>query len=235
MEVFSENLKIKTPTRGIIAGPSNVGKTYFITRLLEQRNRLFLDNFERIIFCHPFGDFPNDSELTFFQKLENIAPGIEIRAQLPSLNDLQSINGKTLLILDDLIADIVCSAEYMRLFTIHSSHSQISIITTTQNFFEHGKFSKTILRNQNFFVLFDSKSDKQMTSIISRQLFPGKKGFLANCFAWLSKYVEKPEFRYVFIDCGVNNKLASFVPQVRINICKEIPEFDNVLFLQNIE
>ena len=73
MELTNESIKIATPFRGIIAGPSNSGKTYFITRLLQNRIQLISQNFNRIIFCHPFTEHINEKEKVFFHSLETMA------------------------------------------------------------------------------------------------------------------------------------------------------------------
>ena len=229
MNLRENQLQIKLPFRGLIGGPSSSGKTYFIFRLLSQRASLFAEQFTKIIYCYPHHDFVTQKDREFFQKLELNVPGIEITSELPSVQSLQTNQGHTLLILEDMMQELISSAAHMKLYTVFSSHCSLSILTTTQNYFEQGKFSKTILRNQTFIVLFDSMSDRQATSIISRQLFPHAKNFLTECFTWLQNNVGKRELRYVFVDCVCSDLPPGF-DQARTNVLSENTEFKMICF-----
>ena len=229
MEINEKQLKLNLPFRGLIGGPSSSGKTFFIFRLLMLRKELFNDQFTKIIYCYPHQEFSTKKDQEFFQKLELNVPGIEIANELPSVSSLQASQGHTLLILEDMMHELISSASHMKLYTVYSSHCSVSILTTTQNYFEQGKYSKTILRNQTFIVLFDSLSDRQATSMISRQLFPQSKNFLIECFTWLQNNVTSREYRYVFIDCVCTNLPPGF-PQVRSHILKENTDFKMIGF-----
>lgn len=229
MNVTEEELKITVPCRGVICGSSNAGKSYFITRVLKNRSRIFDQPFDQIIFCNG-NTISSEKDRRYLAHLQELVPGIDILDKLPSHDELEQLEGNTLLILEDMMSTIVNSEEHMRLFTVYSSHCSISVIFTTQNYFEQGKFSKTVLRNQTFLVLFDSVSDRHATSVLSRQMFPKRKNFLNSCFEWLNLNIQKREYRYLFIDCTMATVPLGF-PQIRSNIMNE-SHFNGMLLFE---
>lgn len=232
MEVTKNQLLIKSPFRGFICGASGSGKSAFILNLLAHRNKLCETSFETIIYCHPGDpDHISEKDNLFFQKLREVVPFIQIVTSIPDRDELISyINKKCLLILEDMISDIFSSEYCSRLFTSISSHSNVSILTTSQNYFEQGKFAKTILRNQTFYVIFNSRGDNQSVSLISKKMFPYSKNFLNHCFNWLDQRITEQYKKYLFIDCSNDSNLPPTFPQVKTNLFSECPFFSPLFF-----
>ena len=232
MIINANDFKIQTPFRGLICGPSNSGKTRLITKFIKERLSTFSTNFDNIVYCHPHTTL-SDIDQTLFQELELLFPPIEFHKGLPSLNDLIHYKGSTLLILEDMIDTLVSSVEYSTLYSVYSSHYNISIITTSQNYFQQGKYAKTMLRNQSFLVLFETRNDRMSANHISRQMFPGEGRFVSNCFSWLSRNVENRVFRYLYIECSTNSPLPGNFPQVRANLFLEFNNNGIIVFQPN--
>ena len=217
------------PFRLFLSGPSNSGKSLFILRLIQNLDLVFESQFKTIFYCHPYYDTLGEKDKKLMNDLKLAYPSIIITHEIPPLLDLQRLDAPTLLILDDLISSIVKNESMAHLYSIYSSHCNVSIITTTQNYFEPGKFSKTIIRNQTILVLFQTNSDRQSTNIITRQIFPGQSHFLEHCFLWLVHHVKKREHRYLIVNCQVNSKTPPSFPQVSTNLFSEF-ESDGPIF-----
>lgn len=228
MIISRTDFKIQMPCRGLLCGPSNSGKTRLIKRFIEHREQLFSQHFDQIIYCHPHKIVSNiDQQL--FQELEDIYPPIEFIPGLPDLKELMNLTGNTLLILEDMIDLLISSSEYSNLFSVYSSHYNISILTTSQNYFQHGKFAKTVLRNQSFLILFETRNDRQSANIISRQMFPGRSQFITHCFNWLSQNIINRVDRYLYVECASNSPLPGNFPQIRTNIFLETKKYEGIL------
>ena len=230
---LTELPKFVLPFRLFLSGPSNSGKSFFILKLIKNIDRVFQSGFNSIIYCHPFYDTLGKKDEKLMSDLRDTYPSIIITHEIPKLIELQRLEGPSLLILDDLITNIVKNESMSHLYSIYSSHCNISIITTTQNYFEPGKFSKTIIRNQTIIVLFQTNSDRQSTNIIARQVFPGHSHFLDNCFKWLVKHVKEREHRYLIVNCQVNSSIPPTFPQVSTNMFFEF-EPDGQIFFEPV-
>ena len=233
MEIQSSALLLESPFRGYLSGSSGSGKSAFILRLLENRSQICKSTFERIIYSSIFElDHLSEKDAEFHKNLRKTVPFIELTSSLPDLDEIRATNrGPTLLILDDLITEIIDSEQYSKLFTSFSAHSNISVLTTAQNFFEQGKYAKTIVRNQTFHVIFNSRGDNQSISMISRKMFPHDKHFLNECFKWLSSRVSEQYKRYLFIDCSNSSNLPPTFPQVKTNLFNECAFFSPLFFV----
>ena len=93
---------IATPMRMPVVGPSAVGKSEFILKLVENRDKLFQNEFSRIFFAYPASD-QTEHRHNYLGRLKNICPTVEIIEDLPDLAEA-SFTGKhhVLLIADDL-------------------------------------------------------------------------------------------------------------------------------------
>ena len=131
-----KDLLISLPFRGFISGSSGSGKSSFILKLLQNRSKIISGSFDRILYCSPCNfDFISEKDQQFHSELRKTVPFIEFVSSLPNLSDLLESNFKcTLLILEDMISDIISSQKFSQLYTSYSSHSNISVLTTTQKF-----------------------------------------------------------------------------------------------------
>ena len=150
------SLKFENPCSFLLAGPSNVGKTFWILRLIKHLPQL-CPQIKRIIFHYEvwqdvFNQFSNS--ITFHQGL-------------PTLEDLKAAKN-SLLILDDLMhADLNFLS---KIFSIYSHHFKFSVVMTVQNLFH--KNIREISLNAHVAVIFKHCRDVHQITVFLRQVFP---------------------------------------------------------------
>jgi hypothetical protein len=193
-----EDICFKVPVRLIIAGPTSVGKSEMVYKLIEFRALMFDKPFQSIFYYHA-ANMSTKDEL-FMSRLRNICSDIVIDEGLPNFEEISYYKGDKLVIIDDQILSIVNNADFFNAFTIYSNHHNISIIITSQNFFVQGKYSKTLMRNTTDKIVFRDKSDRQWLSILSRQMFPDKPNFLSKVMSWVQENVSNVYEQYIAID-----------------------------------
>lgn len=97
--------KFQCPCRILVTGSTSCGKSFFIKRLLEHRQRLFSAIFQRVLIIIPPNSRHQRSE--YLESLEKICPNIEIIQGFPPSLEALHLTGDAkeskLLILDDLI------------------------------------------------------------------------------------------------------------------------------------
>ncbi len=192
--------KIICPSRMLIAGPSMIGKSTFILKVVQNRHLIYNEEFDRILYC-----LPEDSlhlHQDFIKKMEEAFPRLEIIEGLPKLNELHIKDCKThkLLIVDDLMMPVFETHSMMELITKDSHHCNCSVIITSQNFFHPSKYGRTFVRNCSEKVLFFDKTDAKQLSILSMQIYPNKPSFLKSCFDWIFEHYPANHLKYILID-----------------------------------
>jgi len=186
------------PFRCGIFGPSESGKSTLIRDLLKYRDIVFNQEFQRIIYCLPCQT--QHSRMEYVDSLREVCINVEIREGLPDLNS-HCFKNKTehkLLILDDLSKSVVNSADYLSLMTQGSHHFNISLIYTSQNYFEKSVHGKTFHRQLSMKIVFEDKSDMSVLQNMSRTIF-GKVGYLSSAMELLKKSYPKDKSYYLVI------------------------------------
>ena len=120
--VVNMALKVDNPASFLISGPSGIGKSHWIFRLIEHRNEIFTEKIEKIFYFYD----------TYQKKFDQFVDSIEFIQGLPSLEILKDAS-QSLVVLDDLIhypKDVIS-----KIFTVYSHHYNFSVIFTTQNLF----------------------------------------------------------------------------------------------------
>lgn len=234
--VSSEDIICFTaPFKAIFVGASSCGKSELIAQILEHKDDLIdKPNFDYIAYCYP-GKSLTTARQEYVDRLSKVYSNLEASEGLPDIDDLLTIDGQKLIIIDDLYGEAVNSQHMHDLMTIHAHHSNISLMITAQNYFTQGKFSKTLQRNYTNTILFDAKIDRQMLDIISSQMFPRAKHFIPKIMEWLRIYVPNVHKRYIWIDSHPMSKIEETL-RVRSNIIPfdektlqlvfEIPKFN---------
>jgi len=134
-----------------------------------------------------------------YEKMKEHFPSMEYCLDLPRLSDILMDNLPKLLIMDDLSSKILRTPFMEDLFIQHSHHQNCSVIFTTQNYFESSK-NKTIIRQCNYKVIFQSPSDMVLLRHISCQIKPDDANFLSRIFEKLENLFPDDSYRYVLID-----------------------------------
>lgn len=185
------DVRIKTPFRMILAGPSMSGKTTFIRKLLVNGESMFDRQFVKILWC--YGQYQNDT----FAKIKSEAPNVEFHEGLP--DDIKThfdTSHPNLLILDDLMADASKDERITKLFTVFSHHLNISLALLSQNIYHKGSQSRTISLNADIIILTKNTRDRSQIQYLARQLAPDKPKFIQESY----QDATSTPYGYLFLD-----------------------------------
>jgi hypothetical protein len=200
-----------------VTGPSQAGKSEFICKLIKDREKIFSTNFHRIIYCQP--EILVNRQNVIYSKIKSEFPAAELHFGLPKISemylDLNSL--PCLIIIDDLMSDLLNSAQMVDLFSVQVHHYNISVIFTLQNFFATSRFGKSIARNVHYKVFFYNRLDLVELRHISLQMNPSSPNFLALCFKFLeNRYPHDKYKHYIVLDGHSKSLISQFY--VRTNI-----------------
>ena len=187
MEVPETFGQIKTPCRLAISGPSESGKSRFLSKLLQNREHVFTESFDRIIYSYPKTDKSNSTR-EFIEKLQDISTMIEIFQGIP---DIKSMLGdeKVLVIIDDQSELVMNDSDILSVCFVHSHHANLSLVFTVQNLFLKSTHGKSISRNLTGLIVFKNLADVISIQYTSLNVL-GKRLFLEKCFEWLNEHPE---------------------------------------------
>lgn len=165
MELEITSYLFNSPTNISVSGTTSSGKTWWVRRLLKEKDRLFEHPPEHIIYCYGV-----------WQDTFTDMHGIDFHMGLPANPD-EVGDGKrhTLLIVDDLMDAVVRDEKMQQMFVRGSHHRNITIIFLNQNMFCPGKHARTINLNCHYLVLFRNARDVQQVGVLSKQLGMGTK------------------------------------------------------------
>ena len=152
-------IEIDFPASFLICGPSCCQKTHWVFRFIENRNEIFTEKIERILY---FSD-------TYQKKFDEYLNKIEFIQETLTLEILK-LADRCLLVLDDLMhypQDLIT-----KIFTVDAHHFNFSVIFTAQNLFN--KNIHKILLNSHFVVLFKNCPNATQIQHFLRQAFPHK-------------------------------------------------------------
>ena len=107
----------------------------------------------------------------------------------------------TLLILDDLMAQIIKDTDVQHYVTVMSHHKNICILLIMQSIFPQGKCARTISLNCHYMVLFNNRRDLNQIQVLARQIMPGRSEFFVDSY---KKAVAVP-FSYLVVDIYPNS------------------------------
>ena len=219
LKVKPDFLKVQCPARVVVCGPTEVGKTHFILRMLEHRDSVFNKPIDFINVHLPANSIQD--YVRFKTALLEVCGDVPIcfKEGLPKRDAIVNKNGAhQIYIFDDVMNDFFNSSDMEKLIIKDSHHKNITVIVTTQNYFARGQaYRTTILKNSSILVYFYDRTDTLSTNRVSSKLF-GKTAFLTSIFNWLKKNTKLANgSRYVVIETSQNSELADRM-QVRTNI-----------------
>jgi hypothetical protein len=185
-----------TPTSIALLGPTQCGKTTFVSRLIINAEQMFLPPPVKIYYCFT-------SWQPLFEKLKNI---VAFHEGLPgkTLMDKWSSDGYPIVVvLDDLMDQIVSNKEVLHYVTVMSHHRNITLIMMFQNIYPPGKYARTISLNCHYLVLFNNARDKLQVMNLGRQIMPGKTGFYMDAY---EKAMNMTRCNYLITDLHPQSK-----------------------------
>ena len=161
-----EKFMFRSPSTGLIAGPTGSGKTYTLLSFLK-----YVDLFEqppvKIIWCY-----------SIYQPIFNeYRSKIEFHEGLYDIKSLESVQGHKIIILDDLMHQM--NEQIAETFTVFSHHLNITVFFITQNIFHQNKYMRDVSLNTQYLILFGQRRDVSQINVLATQMFPlQRKEFL---------------------------------------------------------
>ena len=161
-----------------ISGPSNCGKTHFVSSLIANADKIFSVEMHNIVYLYTCWQ-------PLFDRLLAMRDITFIRGIPESLADdkILPVHTNNLLIIDDLMNDACNNLEVQNVFTQYVHHRNLSCIYLMQNVFIQGKSSRTISLNTNYMVLFKNPRDTYQISLLAKQMFPGNVRYFLQAFS----------------------------------------------------
>ena len=194
-----------------ISGQSYSGKTYLLLQLLSNVGAYF-DNdgrpFRKIVYC--YGSQWQD----IFEKFQAI--GVTFHAGLPESFDqlFDKTEKPCMLIVDDLMHESQNNQFMEDMSTKGVHHEDCTLITIGQNLFAQGKNSVTIRRNIQYYILFNSLSDKLPIQLLGQRFMRAGNHFIA-----LFDYIMSAKlYNYLLIDLHPKGALVNKEIKIRNNI-----------------
>ena len=154
-----------TPCTIGISGVSGSGKTVLTYKIIENKDILFDNKIEKILFC--YGIYQD-----IYQKMERELD-IEFHEGLPTeeyLTEFTDGQTYTLIILDDLMQKCVKSPQVELIFTRLSHHRKITVIFINQNWYCQGKNACSISINTHYFFILKNPRDVTQVNSLGRQI-----------------------------------------------------------------
>lgn len=194
IELDNVDFRLQHPFNCVMSGPSSSGKTTLLTRILLGGSKVTTVKFDRIVYC--YGEFLPET----FKTLKKSGLKIEFVEGLPSEGKFEPFNRlqNNCLILDDLMQECAESKLICDFFTRSAHHRNISVFLLTQNLFQKGKYSTTILRNASYVILFKSPRDIGQIRAFASQT-PNPKALLKSY-----EHISHKARGYLLVDCTQN-------------------------------
>ena len=177
-------MQLTHPFTCLIAGPTGCGKTSLVKDILDKDLITPKPNYVLWLYAE---DQPLYHTLTHVHFHRGIPEDLENRFD-PSKNNV--------LILDDLMTQCHSDERITRLFSVGSSHKNLSVIFIVHNLFHKGKEMRTISLNTHYMIVFKNPRDNQQITTLARQMYPGKSKFMTEAF----QDATKQSYGYLFID-----------------------------------
>lgn len=171
------DLRLRTPFRYIVSGPSQAGKTTHVVNLIKDRHDMMDRPTDHIIFYY------NEWQ-SIFNDLEGIVTHwfshIPTPDEITTLCSDKADSGGSLIILDDFMLQL--DSGIAKLFTVLSHAYHISVILLTQNLFVSTPVYRTISLNSSYICVFKNPRDQAQIVGLAKQISPGNSKFVVDSY-----------------------------------------------------
>ena len=195
MEAIDVNdtiLQFQHPFTCIVAGPTKVGKTEWVMKLVNFTEQLISPAIGQVIWCY--------SEWQAKYNTLRKSGNVKFVQGLPDKETLKKEGPPKLLILDDMMDTLKDNKQLTELFIKGCHHWNVSCIHICQSLFYAGL--RTLRINAHYIVLMKSPSDKLQISMLARQMFPG----LSSEFMQIYQEATAVRYGYLLIDCSAESE-----------------------------
>ena len=201
-----ENNKLVFKRNSIICmcGPTGVGKTFLLRKIIEERRQLFEDKPDFVLYCYSIWQ-PIYSEMK-----EEFGEEIMFQHGIPDtelLKRMSVLKPGLLLLLDDCLEKIIDKPVILTLFVEQVHHFSINLCYVLHNIYCSGKNRRTLTLQTQYFIFFPTRSDQLSFEIFASRL--GKKN--SKSFMEIYDDIKKHKFKYFIVDSHPRSESNIFV------------------------
>ena len=193
--------RLQIPFSMSLNGTSGCGKSFFIKTLLLNQGALLTQKWHKIFYVSRYKLAGLERDLAHL-------PIEFLQGEIPSLLQLRArqVPGQqTCLVVDDMIESAAKNCDIKSLFT-EGRHIGYSIILSSQNLFQAGKYARPIRLNSTYVVLFKAAHDKRQIACFFQGMEPVNKKWKRLLEIYEDAVSAKP-YGYLFIDYRSAEKL----------------------------
>lgn len=187
-----------------ICGPTGVGKTYLLKEIIDDRENLFEDKPNFVLYCYSIWQ-PIYSKL----KEEN-NQNIMFVQGIPD-NDLikrtSMLKPGFLLVLDDVLESIIDKPDILTLFIEKCHHLSINLLYILHNFYCQSRNRRTLSLQTQYYIFFPTRSDQLTFEIFASRL--GRKN--SKSFMDIYDDIKANKYKYFVIDSHPRSQSKYFV------------------------
>lgn len=185
------------PKSFLIAGVSNIGKSYLIKNMLLDHSHVFQPPPDRIVYVYNIFQ-PG------YQELEKaLGDKIQFRTDIPSESELKEFYSETgqstLLILDDQMIALDNGAsgkKLVKLATVISHHCLVSVMFVVQNLYHNTQSAREVALNCMVTIIFKNDRNAGQLTKLGTQILPGKLQYFLQSY----ELSTKSKWGYLVID-----------------------------------
>ena len=170
-------LKFPSPSNFLLAGMTQSGKSFWGKRLIENKEQMFQIPPKRVVYVY-------STFQPLFKELQSL--GVKFHEGLPTKEQLEQwtiSRDHLLLFLDDVITSACNSLDIVTLFTVTSHHRNVTTVLMLQTVFAPCfRYARVLSLNSHFFVLFNTKRDRQQIVNLGKQIFPNQSNYFMTCY-----------------------------------------------------
>ena len=166
-EVVLDRFSFAKPSPLLLIGATGSGKSYFILKMIKERQKLFKTPVKRVVYCYEVYQEIFDA----MKKDVIFVKGLVSEKTITSWN-----NEHTILVIDDLqygSFDRAAEILIVKLFAVLSHHRNITVIFVSHNIFSPVKYFRNLSLNAHYIILFANKRDNGQVCDRSRLQPPG--------------------------------------------------------------
>ena len=226
-DILPIEVAFRSPASIIIAGPSCSGKTFFLKKILSEKEYLrkfFKTPVTKIVWYYKI--WQRD-----YEELRKKKPVIQFHAGIPEEGISKHFpkphpQGTTaIVVLDDLMKEGSSDSKVLDIFTKESHHLNITCFMILQNIFFQGKYSVDIKRNATYIILFLNCRNRRSRKNLLLEIFD--KTHAQAVDAWLQKLGDTRPYSSVLLDY---HTLTNGRHRVRANILDKVTRMGYVSF-----
>ena len=193
--VIMFDLRYRTPSSFLLAGPSSCGKTSYVGEMLRNIDTLFVDPRikQNVVY------FYNEWQALYDELAkENIVTHWE--SDTPSLERIRSLvhpfkhKGGSIIVIDDRSQSI--NDDVLQLYTVFSHHWSVVVILLCQNIFNRNPRFRELSLSSTYIFLYKNPRDSSQITYFARQFAPGRNSYIVEAFR---DATEEP-FGYLLFD-----------------------------------